>query len=427
MPIAQRTKQRRRTHSLNVMMGWRKVRLALLASMCASHYVFMREMLVDGGLQPSTPGSTEDDDDLVDAAFGHNHMLLMAQFALLLSAAKPHCRKGRTYSVGKERYSFMRIERDMTGTSSCWAHFRFELDELKQLFRLLKFPPIIRTHNATATGEEVFLYMIRRLSYPSTQAVLAMECGRRPCEQSQLFAEALTHVYNTFPHLRDNRSLETYAFLFPHFAARIKCGGRKGPVPLKNCVGYLDGSNQYCSKPGEHQELLYNGHKRRHAVKWQGLQLPNGIMPMPFGPLNGRHHDSFMLNKSGVVRIMRRICRRLGRTYQLYGDPAYPQSGWIGGPFRHQRLTADEAAFNIAMSSTRIVNEWGFGRIKLNWAFLDFENGMKPYLNDMQKFWPVATILMNCHCCLHGSQTAEYFDMLPPSLEEYLTNFGQNV
>lgn len=194
-------------------------------------------------------------------------------------------------------------------------------------------------------------------------------------------------------------------------------------MPLTNCVGYLDGSNQYISKPHLAQGVLFNGHKRRHCVKWQGLMLPNGIMPMPFGPCNGRNHDAHMLDQSGVVRVMRRICRRLGKAYQLYGDPAYPQSQWIGTPFpTHSRLTPAEALFNAQMSSTRISNEWGFGKIKLNWHFLDLENGHKLFLNDVQKYWPVAQILTNCHTCCYGSQTSQYFDCRPPSLEEYLEN-----
>ena len=229
-------------------------------------------------------------------------------------------------------------------------------------------------------------------------------------------------MYHNFAHLRDNRSLECWARHFPTFANAIHCGGRKGAAPLKNCVGYLDGSNQYISKPHLAQGILFNGHKRRHCVKWQGLMLPNGIMPMPFGPCNGKNHDALMLDRSGVVRIMRRICRSLGRTFQLYGDPAYPQSPWIGGPFRHTRLNADQEDFNVRMSSTRISNEWGFGKVKLNWAYLDLENGHKLFLNDVQKYWPVAQILTNCHTCLYGSQTAEYFDVKPPELEEYLSN-----
>ena len=56
------------------------------------------------------------------------------------------------------------------------------------------------------------------------------------------------------------------------------------------------------------------------------------------------------------------------------------------------------------------------------WAFLDFENGQKVYLNDVQKYWPVAQILTNCHTCLYGNQVAYYFKVDPPELEDYLNN-----
>ena len=199
-------------------------------------------------------------------------------------------------------------------------------------------------------------------------------------------------------------------------------------MPLNNCAGFIDGSNQYTDRPGKYQHILYNGHKRAHLVKWQGIMLPNGIMPMPFGPINGRHHDAFMLEMSGVIPAMRRACRRAGRTHQLYGDPAYPLSQWLGAPFDVPGglLTAEEARLNASMSSARIAVEWGFGKIKTNWAYLDFEKGMKPYQSDIQKYWPVAQILTNCHTCLYGSQTSNYFRIRPPSLEVYLT-MGVNL
>ena len=432
MPPARR--KRERANVLETQESSRKLRLICLASAAMSGYMQVRELLHDelqNPLDMSAEHAAEDeahDQELFDFAFGHNHMLLMAQFALLLSAAKPYFKPGRTYSVGPEVYSFARIERTMsTSTCSCKGTFRFEQEGLRELFALLQFPPIVKLHNCTCTGEEIFLYMLRRLSYPSTQVQLALECGRRPCEQSQMFEAGLAHIFDNFAHLRDERSLEAYSDDFPRFSAAIKRGGAKGPVPCGNVIGFLDGSNQYVCKPSVAQELLYNGHKRRHVIKWQGLQLPNGIMPMPFGPISGRHHDSHMLNCSGLVRVMRRISRWHGRTFRLYGDPAYPQSQWIGGPYRGPALTDSQVHFNSRMSSTRIVNEWGFGRIKTNWAFLDFENGMKPYLNDTAKFWPVASILMNCHVCLYGSATAKYFDCQTPSLEQYLTNFGRNV
>lgn len=40
-------------------------------------------------------------------------------------------------------------------------------------------------------------------------------------------------------------------------------------------------------------------------------------------------------------------------------------------------------------------------------------------MQDLETHYKVAILLFNAHTCLYGSQTAEYFNMLPPNLEEY--------
>ena len=110
-----------------------------------------------------------------------------------------------------------------------------------------------------------------------------------------------------------------------------------------------------------------------------------------------------MLDESRVVPFMR-------RTYQLYGDPAYPLSPWLGAPFPSDGLiTGEEARFNKTMSAARIAVEWGFGKIKVNWAYLDFKKGMRPYQSDIQKLWPVAQILTNCHTCIYRQPDEQLF------------------
>ena len=37
-----------------------------------------------------------------------------------------------------------------------------------------------------------------------------------------------------------------------------------------------------------------------------------GIQPYPFGPVNGSHHDSFVLAASDILNVMRRTCAALG-------------------------------------------------------------------------------------------------------------------
>lgn len=86
---------------------------------------------------------------------------------------------------------------------------------------------------------------------------------------------------------------------------RGACKGRARVTPqLCNVCRWFHTAR--LDRPGVYQRVLYNGHKRCHCVKWQGLTLPNGIMPFPFGPVNGRHNDAFMLDASQLERILRR-------------------------------------------------------------------------------------------------------------------------
>ena len=41
----------------------------------------------------------------------------------------------------------------------------------------------------------------------------------------------------------------------------------KGAV-LDNCFGFVDGTVRPICTPGENQRMVYNGHKRVHALKW---------------------------------------------------------------------------------------------------------------------------------------------------------------
>lgn len=53
--------------------------------------------------------------------------------------------------------------------------------------------------------------------------------------------------------------------------------------------------------PGEHQKVMYNGHKRVHGLKLQPVVAPNGLKANLFGPVEGKRHDSRMLHTSGLL------------------------------------------------------------------------------------------------------------------------------
>ena len=154
----------------------------------------------------------------------------------------------------------------------------------------------------------------------------------------------------------------------------------------------------------------------------QSVEVPNGLIAHMFGPIEGRRHDAFMLAQSGLHEKLINITKPNGDPYVLYGDPAYGFTQNILAPFRGAELTVNQMQFNKRMSKVRISVEWGFGKISQLFAFLDFKKNMKVLLQPVGKYYLVGSILINCHTCLYWSVTSTYFDIMPPTLENYLNN-----
>lgn len=153
------------------------------------------------------------------------------------------------------------------------------------------------------------------------------------------------------------------------------------------------------------------------------MVAPNGMICHMFGPLEGRRHDAFMLRESRLLEALeQKMNKANGDPYVIYGDPAYPVRRHILAPFRGAQLTPAEQSFNEAMSAVRTSVEWGYGKIIKYFAFLDFSKNLKVLLQPVGKLYIVAALLANCHTCLFGSQTGQFFDLEPPELETYLNN-----
>ncbi|KAL3181944.1 hypothetical protein MRX96_035707 [Rhipicephalus microplus] len=112
-----------------------------------------------------------------------------------------------------------------------------------------------------------------------------------------------------------------------------------------------------------------------------------------------------------------------GRTYVIYGDPAYPLRPLLYKPFGGASLRPHEVNFNKRMSSVRQVIEWGFGRVVADFAFVDFYKSQKMTRQRVGRMYKVATLFLNCRTCMYGSQVSTYFDVTPPTLREYLVPF----
>lgn len=62
--------------------------------------------------------------------------------------------------------------------------------------------------------------------------------------------------------------------------------------PLDNCFGFVNGTVRPISRPGQHQRAVYNGHKRVHALKFQSVALPNGLIGNLYDPIGNNNYNN---------------------------------------------------------------------------------------------------------------------------------------
>ena len=110
------------------------------------------------------------------------------------------------------------------------------------------------------------------------------------------------HLLSTFnQHWLSANCLETFAN-----AIFQKSGA------MQNCLGFVDGTVRPVSRPSRNQRVLYNGHKKVHALKFQSVAVPTGLVANLYDPVEGKRHHSAMLAESGLYNTPTLILTGLG-------------------------------------------------------------------------------------------------------------------
>lgn len=127
-----------------------------------------------------------------------------------------------------------------------------------------------------------------------------------------------------------------------------------------------------------------------------------------------------MLRMSGLLTEMQHHAHSpTGQPLCIYGDPAYPLRIHLQAPYRHARLTAEQQDFNSSMSTVRTAVEWVFGDITTYFALMDFKRNLKIGLSPVGKLYITSALLRNALTCLYGNTTSTFFNVDPPTIEEY--------
>jgi nuclease HARBI1 len=302
--------------------------------------------------------------------------------------------------------------------------FRFHKQDFVRLATALCLPQDVRLpKGGSRSGLLCFAYTLWRAAYPSTLLKDELVWGESRGTLCEMFNVTIAWLYDTWAkHLVHDLNIDAVRPLCRHFATAIAANG----APLDRCWGFIDGTIRPTCRPVRGQREAYNGWKKRHGVKYQSIETPDGIMRQVWGPLLCRRNDNYLLAASDLLaQLQQHFNSADGTPWYLYGDPAYPRNPWMLRPYKGN-LQPQERAFNRSMSRVRETVEWGFAKVVANWGFVDFEKQQKILGSacGVGQQYCVASLLTNCHTCLYGSQVSSYFNCSPPALEAYINGKG---
>ena len=167
----------------------------------------------------------------------------------------------------------------------------------------------------------------------------------------------------------------------------------------------MDETIRTVCRPTNNQRILFNGHKRIYAIKFQSVVAPNGLIANLHGPVEEKKLDSAMLTMSNLYNQLLQYSKKAnGETLSIHGDPAYPLCSQLQSAFKNKNLTLQHADFNKSMSTVRASLEWVFGEI-LNYFPFSIRKNLKTELSAVGKMYCICALLKNAHTSLYRSLT----------------------
>lgn len=265
------------------------------------------------------------------------------------------------------------------------------------------------------------LVILRRLASPCRWVDVMCLFRKHPSHLSEIFWEGLRHFVRTRKHLAFgtlhagfiSRRAEQYSA-----AIESKCN------VLGRCLGFIDGTVLGIARPGNssEQNAAYNGHKRKHALKYQTITSPDGLILHAYGPMEGRRHDWALYLRSGIEDQLDDVCFIDGVQYYIHGDSGYNRRITVDVPFQGANLPVAMRAANEATAAVRVTVEWTYMEVKLYWTTVDFKRKLRVGEAAVGLVYIGAILLHNIRGCMYRNQVSQYFRCDPPSLEEYLTH-----
>lgn len=321
----------------------------------------------------------------------------------------------------------------------CWNFFRFRKADLPAIIDKLGLPKELRLKGEKSghvNGESASLYLLYRLHYPQVLNGDQDRWGHEYSTLSRIFNTALDEVYRLHE-AKVCGNVDWYQDRFDLYNRKINinfANNQYNPFPgmihplFNNLFGFLDGCGSHICRPGGPgplQNAFWNRYFHAHILIYQGITFPDGLLIVE-GPEPGFETDWIVwrncLVRHQIEQIMQTRVANNQRRLKLYGDKMYWNDPIITAAFNNRNgfiILPWMRRINLILSGARVSIEWTFGKLLSLFKFTDYVKTQSLFLSPLAKQFKVSVLLLNAHTCIYGSQTSEYFDCDPPTLDDY--------
>lgn len=180
-------------------------------------------------------------------------------------------------------WDYQTFSLDEKDENECKTEFRVEKKDIPLLAETMRIPEVFKCPQGTiCNGIEGLCMLLKRFAYPCRYSDMIPYFARPVPELSMITNQVLEFIYEEHHHRIDQWN---HTILNPHLLQTYANTVHNKGAALSNCFGFIDGTVRPICRPNKDQRIVYNGHKRVHALKYQSVVLPNGLIANLYGPV----------------------------------------------------------------------------------------------------------------------------------------------
>ncbi|KAH9293253.1 hypothetical protein KI387_041543 [Taxus chinensis] len=299
-----------------------------------------------------------------------------------------------------------------------WNHYIFEVkcddQRFRNIFRLPYelFESLCESlHEDLSQGDIPFSFVtsIKSRVFPVEKqvaiAVLRLSSGMTMINISELFGcgkSTIVRTVNKFINAMQHRFHRNIQWPNNQLDLEILKEGFRQRQGFPNCCGVIDVTHIQFRLPANECSADWYDRDHNYSMSLQAIVDSNMHFIDVFTGWPGSVNDARLLRNSSFFKLCEGGQRLNGHSVSIgssnmreyiIGDGGYPLSPWLITPFSGS-LTNSQRKYNFKLSSTRIVVECAFGRLKNTWRILQ-SRICQPNLQMLPKTILVCCILHN--------------------------------